>query len=268
MKLQEIFDALTQGELSQVNIGGNADGFIDDKNYNQMLTHVNLGLTALHTRFVLKLKCIELILLAGRSHYHLHSSHRFSDESLVVGDFRLDLGESTLLTDMQAHADPEYIRDQPYARFEDDILKIEEVKTPAGFEFNLNIRSDPWSILTPKVTNLVVPAPIVNQSGDLPAQLKTDRLILTYRANHPKLLPNAGEFDANRVEIDLPEPYLEPLLFYIASRVHNPIGMSQEFNTGNTWYAKYLAACKDLEDSNLAIDMVDQPNRISRNGWA
>lgn len=267
MKLQEIFDALSSGELSQLNVGISADGKVADKDYNTLLTNLNLGLTALHTRFVLKLQQIELILLEGRTRYHLHSDHRFSDEALAIGDFRLDVGFGTLLTDVQTNPDPEYIRDQPYAKFVDDLLKVEEVHTTAGFELNLNVRSDPWSIMTPKDTLLVVPPAIVAQSPDLPDRLKTDRLIVTYRANHPKLQPGAGEYDGNRGDIDLPYTHLQALLYFVASRIHNPVGMGQEFNSGNNWYAKYLAECQELEGRGMYVDTVDQPDRLRRNGW-
>lgn len=271
MKLQEIFDALTYGELSQVNLGGNANGFIDNANYNLILNHVNMGLTDLHTRFTLKMKRLELILLEGRTRYHLHSDHKFSDESLTVGDFRLDIGNGTFLTDMQPFSDPEYIRDQPYAHFQDDILKVEEVKTCVGFELNLNVRSDCWSVITPEETVIEVPQLIVaaafNPGINIPDAYKTDRLDIGYRANHRHLEPGEGEYNAGRVEIELPRPYMQALLFFIASRVHNPIGMSAEFNAGNIWYSKYLNECQLLESKNLQVDLTDQPDRLRRNGW-
>lgn len=54
MKLIEIFNQLTFGELAQLSMGGMDAGEINDKNYDAVLSHINLGLTALHKRFPLK----------------------------------------------------------------------------------------------------------------------------------------------------------------------------------------------------------------------
>ena len=52
MTLQEIFDQLTYGELSQLSMGGSEAGIIDESNYSRILVHVNLGL----------LRCINVFL--------------------------------------------------------------------------------------------------------------------------------------------------------------------------------------------------------------
>lgn len=54
MTLQDIFDQLTYGELSQLSIGGGEAGAISEANYGRVLAHINLALTALYKRFPLK----------------------------------------------------------------------------------------------------------------------------------------------------------------------------------------------------------------------
>lgn len=267
MLLREVFDALTYGELSQLNMGGTDAGFISDAHYNRLLTHVNLGLTALHRRFVIKLNQIELVFLPGVSRYHLHSQHRYSDEEVAVGDFRIDVGDTTLLLDTQSVADAEYIRDQPYARFQDDLLKVERVMTPCHIELPLNEHGKRWSVFTPRDNVVQVPLEIVDQY-QVPDWLKVDRLLVEYRQNHVKLSPGAGEFDANRVEIDLPDAYLQALLYYVASRVHTPIAAGAQVNPGNEWYAKYEQECQRLLQENLQIDQVSGLDKIRHRGWA
>ena len=56
MKLREIFEHLAYSELSQLNVGDTSLGLINESNYDKVLSAVNLGLTALHTRFCLKKK--------------------------------------------------------------------------------------------------------------------------------------------------------------------------------------------------------------------
>lgn len=267
MKLQEIFNALTYGELSQISIGANADGTFPDKNYNMMLDHINLGLTELHKRFNLKTNTIEVILSPGRYRYHLHSDHKYSDEALGVGDFRFDLGEATLLTDLQPQVDPEFIRDQLYGEFQDDIVLITKVATPDERELPLNVRGNPWSVMTPKADTLEVPRRIVDKGVGLVDWLNTDRLHVTYRQGHPQLQPGAGQYDGNRVDIDLPQTHKQALLYFIASRVMNPIGMGQEFNAGNTYYTKFLQECGELELRGMQIDETADGDKLDSRGF-
>lgn len=54
MNLTDVFTQLAYGELSQMALGANNDGEINESNYKPIIAHINLGLTALYTRFHLK----------------------------------------------------------------------------------------------------------------------------------------------------------------------------------------------------------------------
>ena len=54
MKLAEVFSQLAYGELSQVVLGEHAEGEVNESHYPALVAHLNLGLTALYTRFNLK----------------------------------------------------------------------------------------------------------------------------------------------------------------------------------------------------------------------
>jgi hypothetical protein len=88
-----------------------------------------------------------------------------------------------------------------------------------------------------------------------------------YRANHPIIVQGIGLFEPDRIDVELPYSHLEALLFYVASRVHTPTGMTNETNMGNTYYQKYEASCQQLEVSNLRVDQGSQNSRLYRNGW-
>ena len=149
-----------------------------------------------------------------------------------------------------------------------DLLKIERVYTEKQFEMGLNDESDIYSNYTPVANVLVLAPDVVAQGQDLPDPLKTSTLEVVYRASHPMLLIDGGGYlDPDEVDVELPYSHLEPLLYYVASRVNNPMGMSQEFHAGNSWYAKYEAACQELERINLRVDQGSQNNRLVRNGW-
>jgi len=246
MKLSDIFTQLTHGELSQLHVGGGDAGQIDESNYAQVLSHVNLGLTSLYKRFHLKEARILLELQEGRSVYPLSSKYAVSNAAV--------------------NEDPRYILDSQADPFQDDIHKLEEVLTDLGFSMGLNDASNMYSVHTPTAQTLRVPLMFVTPSMDLPSHLITDTLELVYRANHPIIVHYPG-FNPADVEVELPYSHLEPLLYFVASRVNNPIGMTNEFHAGNSYAAKYEQACALLENKNLQVDQGSQNTRAARNGW-
>lgn len=247
MKLQEIFDQLRYGELSQVAIGGGAAGDVSVDDYPKLTAHIQLALTALYKRFALKEGRLIVELMPGQVLYQLKNDFAVNNED----------SEEPL----------RYLIDDPDDPFSNDILKVERVLTSEGLDLALNDPADEYSVSTPKTLVLRVPEDIADQVADLPDWLQTDTLELVYRANHTALVPADGDIDPAIIEVDLPTSYLEPLLYYVASRVYNPIGIGQEFNSGNTWYAKYEAACQDLEAQNLQIDRGATYSRLSSRGF-
>jgi hypothetical protein len=222
MKLQEIFDQLTYGELSQLAIGGSEVGVIAESDYPRIVAHINLGLNALYRRFQLKTGKTSVVLVPDQEYYTL---------------------------------------------METDLLKVETIKALNDAYFTLNDSNDPYSIHTITMKKLMVPLEVVNQDPDLPDDLKVSTLDITYRAAHPKINIGLGYFDPERVDVELPDSHLEALLYFIASRVHNPVGMTNEFHTGNNYAAKYELACQALEQQNLHIDQQPTNTRMERNGW-
>lgn len=237
MKLSDVFFSLASGELSQLNLVDSVTGDIHVDKYRQLIAHVNLGLTDLYTRFPLKEGRVNVTLESDRITYPITT--------------REDVG---LFPETGAED------------FGDDILKIEQVLTSAGKAFSLNDPADPYSCYTPSMTTLRVSPAVVAKSAEIPADLITDSLIVVYRANHPTLVMKAG-LVPSRVELELPISHLQALLYYIASRVNNPIGITNEFHAGNSYAAKYEKACELLENVNIRTDQGSQNTRAQRNGW-
>jgi hypothetical protein len=239
IKLSDVFSQLTYGELSQISIGGGDTGQIDDSNYEQILAHINLGLTALYKRFPLKEERLTIIRQATRSTYPINSTYAISNT---------------------ASTEPAKFIDDMIIPFKDDILKIERAYNSDGFEFALNDEGDENSVFTTSATVLRVPATID------PALL-TATFELVYRANHPMIKIGDGPFNPAVVTLELPITHLEPLLLYVASRFHGPTGMVNEFNASNNYAAKYERACQEIELQNLRVDQGSQHNRLRDNGW-
>lgn len=247
MKLAEIFSQLTHGELAQINLGGGEPGQIAPTNYKRVISHVNLGLTALHKRFCLKESRLTLSLQTGVTEYPLKNIY-------AVNNTASNVLVRTIL-------------DTPQAPFSNDILKVERVYTDSGFELGLNNHSDVYSLYTPSFNILRVPVGMVTDSIEIPEIYKTDTLEVVYRANHYNINEDTGLDDPDDTEVEIPDSHLEALLYFIASRVHNPIGLDNTFHQGNNFAAKYEAECQRLEQVNLNVDQGSQSDRLYRNGW-
>lgn len=223
MTLQDIFDQLTHGELSQlsIGIGGEGNG-IAETNYAKVVSHINLGLTAIYSRFNLKERRLRFLLQPDSTTYQL---------SVV------------------------------------DILKITDVLTDADFSLSVNDPGDAYSCFTPSLTTLRVADSVAAQGSDLPDLLKTDGITVVYQANHPRLVVVDGYIEPTMTVMEIPETHVQALLYFVASRAHNPVGMTNEFHAGNSWYAKYEAECERLTHHGYAVDRGTYNTRLQANGW-
>lgn len=254
MKLSEIFDHLTFGELAQVSLGGIDSTGIQAANYERMVAHVNMGLTALYKRFLLREGQLTLARQAGVSTYVLNSKYAVSAKGTK---------------------NTRYITDTADNPFEDDILKIERVLTADGMELGLNGEAGRVAMFQPGALGVSphrryqVPSVYTRSYNTLyiPGNVPGDTFTVVYRASHPALEYSTGYFDPSRIEVDLPPSHLEALLYYIASRIMNPIGMTEQFHEGNNYASKYEQECQRLELADLQIDTGEDTYPLERNGW-
>lgn len=236
MKLSEIFSQLTHGEFSQLSIGGGDKGEIQEENYAAVIGHINLGLTAIFRRFPLKEGRITLRPQAEQRDYLLAS--RFA------------------VSNTRSREAVRYLIDSAALPFkEDTLIKVERVLDLDEEEVLLNVEGDPESCFTPAFNIIRIPKEATND------------LILVYRQNHPQIVISGGYIDVARTEVDLPYTYLDALLYFVASRAHNPVGMQNEFHKGNSYYAKFEAVCAELERNNVKPDSTHDNGRLARGGW-
>lgn len=239
MTLEEIFDQLTYGELSQLFIGGAETQGITVDNRRQVLNHINLGLTELHKRFLLREGRVVITRDPSLQSYPL--DRRYAKSNLM--------GMEPI----------QFIEDSESVPFENDVLRIERVYDDKGQELSLNDEGDPDGVLTTSMGTLWVPA-----------HLETPRLRVDYRANHPIIDRDQGAFDPESVEVALPYSHLEPLLLFVASRVHNPFGaggVEGGMHEGNNYAAKFEQACKRLENLNYRLDRTHQTTKFEARGF-
>lgn len=243
MKLRELFDHLAFSELSQLNLVDANTGLVKPEHYDKVLFAIKLGLTALHTRFPLKEEIMQLLLVNGTYSYNLHNSQALSKK--VDG----------------------YILDSTNSPYLNTLIKVERVLSDSLYEYPLNDETETYSVFTPNSTTLIVNSEIVDKSSEVPEAIKTDKLSIYYRANHRDLPIGFNGYDADIVEIELPYTHVEALLYFVGSRLHNPMGLVNEFNGGNNYAMKYERACLELEKYNVNVDQLNGNARLVRNGW-
>lgn len=149
----------------------------------------------------------------------------------------------------------------------EDLIKIEKVKTTAGLEFPLNVAGAMYNCSTPSMNTLRIPKIIQTQSLELPDELKVSSLVVVYRADHPKIVSAGNLALLQAVDLELPSTHVLPLLYFVASRVNNPVGMTNEFNAGNNYAMKYEQVCQELEGKGIQVDVWEGNYRAIRNGW-
>ena len=246
MKLKYIIQHLTMGEFKQISFG-DGPGTIGENSYEAVMAHINLALSALYKRFKIKEGKVKIELMDGLLEYTLHSKHSINNPA-----------QPTI---------PKYLRDSTYDRFIDNCNKIERIVTDKGFEFPLNDFKEADSIHLRSLTSFLLPEHYWDIPRKVPSNLVTPYVHVTYRAGHTPILDKMLFVEPEVTEVDLPDIYLEALLYFVASRVHNPIGFVSEFHEGNNYAAKYEAECQRLEMLGLRMDDSNESSRFSRGGW-
>lgn len=246
MKLKYILQQLTVGEFSQVNFGS-GPGVIDEKSYTTLMAHLNLALSALYKRFKIKEGMVNVKLNKDVSEYTLHSKHSFLTPTLP--------------------GIPKYLLDTPGNPFINNANKIERIVSMQGADFPFNIPGNKFSFDLLSLNTFRMPPAIFGEQSALNEVYKGDVVTVYYRVGHTPLMDRTVFVEPEVTEIDIPDIYVEALLYFIASRVHNPIGLTNEFHEGNNYAAKYEAECQRLEAAGLQMNDSLDLGRFVRNGW-
>lgn len=234
MKLQDIYDQLAYGELRLLNLGsGNIDSASDgfpEESFIKLLPTVRLGLTELYKKFLLREGRMNIPLVDGKVTY--------------------------VLTRKQDAPDS----------FNDNLLKVLRIYgtfREKEYEIPLNRISNTAAIRTTSYDTLLVP----DDEEQAPWLKETSSLEIVYHADHPKINVNLANAAPLAVDIDLPVTHLQALVYFIASRMHNPMGMSQELHEGNNYAMKYENELQKLSMMNYEIDDDAENERVVAHGW-
>jgi len=257
MFLSEIFDQLTYGELTQLSAGGVHTEGILEQDYPKVISQINLGLTELHKRFDIKRSEVTVQQHDHIQLYFLNSKFAETNKPERVDD----PDDPNNLKPVVPGISEYYIIDSPAYPFQDDVLRIERIFNELGEELYLNQDSPYtqhsnkyWSVHTPTYNSIQVPYPD-----------NENQMIVTYRANHPRI-PLVGT-DPKTTEVDLPSSLLECLLLYIAARYNVNRGTELSLSEGQLFMTKFEMSCKKIEELNLMNSNDSFNTRFEMNGW-
>lgn len=233
MKLSELFQMLSVGELSLIRVGNNGEG-IREQDYPKIIAQLNAGLTALHTRFPLLEKGVIIQQYEHISKYYLRVQYAEMNT------------EST---------EPyKYIKDTPFDRFSEDVIRVESVFSEVGCCLYLNDEPQCGSIMTPSFDCIQIVSPI-----------ETNALFVTYRANHPKIPLDTTDLNT---DIRIPASHEKALTYYIASQLYSNSPNQETAAKGIEWSQRYEAECKRIEDLDLNNAYIGQSNmKPEMRGW-
>lgn len=243
MLLSDIFEQLTYGELKQFSIGGFSSGAIQPKDYPEVISHINLGLLSLYTKFPVLEKELIIELQEGISIYQLDYAYAESNP---------------------AGADVKYIQDTTDAPFLDDLLRIDSAYTAWGDELRLNddavnsIDYSPaqYSLFIPSWDSVQVPNGMIVQD---------DLIYIIYRAKPVKI---TNDVDPTTYDVFIPETMLEALLQFVVSRVHSGRTGQEAEQSSIIAKQKYEAICVELEMRNILNSADNRTNiKLDENGW-
>lgn len=239
MKLREVFNMLAVGELSNLALASE-DGAIDPKHYNALITSINLGLTDLHTRFLLKIGTVTIDLVEGQTVYPLKPVYQ-------VGH-KVGAGIK------------QFIRNDGVL-FKDNLLKVQQVFDDKGHELGLNNHEARRGVFTTTFNTLNVPEFLQKEE-------KVTSLRVVYRMNHDPIRSCFDEYDIDEIEFNLDYSHLWALCLYVASRLHNPSGFGTGgVHEGNNYYGKYQEECRRLDEANIRLDYVADNTKRMQKGF-
>jgi hypothetical protein len=231
MQLNDLFNMLAYGELSNHHMASAGDGTLALAKQPQIVHYANEALVRLYTKFILKEKDCVVELQEGITIYRLTPEYSTTgfDSSVV---------------------DAPYIRDTVDAPFQDDVLKVLAVYSNHGGHRPLNDSNNCWSVNTPTVKTLQV-----NFART------AEVLAVSYQAKHPTL-------DGTNQEIELPATLYGALTAFIAYKVYFNMNTPESQTISQGHLAMFNNICADTTEAdalNLSISGVN--TRFNLGGW-
>jgi hypothetical protein len=240
--LKDLFKLLATGEFSNINLSRDNTGSIKESEYEKVIGHINLGILEIYKRFKFLKEELTLHVNPSVEKYYLRSERITSLHNI----------DTTSYIERPVGADGD---DQI------NIIEVTGVYASDGEEYVINNR-------------LIIPA-ILQLSPDtikITGLTTAEIMSVVYQAYPSKITTEGDYFDPEDYAVHIPEVIIEPLLYYVASRVYKPMGSND--STANAdksvgYEQKYELACQKLDLYGLDPQYNDEdPDTFENEGWA
>lgn len=232
MKLSAFLQGLSYAEFSNLAVGEQGSGDIQERRLPAVVSSVNMALLRIYSKFLQHHRTVQVKKLGGKTSYVMLS--KFAESTGAVDPYIMDLG------------DP----------FTDDIIKIVSVTYPVQDTTAILDKGDSrlWSQPT-----IVVPRTIT-----VPYDIPTGQLIdVRYRASHPVV---SIEEDT---ELTCPPAALEALSAYVAYKEYMAMNTETSTAKGLEYRELFNSICSELVDRDT-IGITEQnfaDNRFRDRGF-
>lgn len=235
MKLSEILNHLTFNELSQVAIGGYANGVVADADIPKLLTTINTGCQVINDA---------LNILIANVWVELRDN---------IVTYKLDAAHSQTTGNSATHV--LYIADSPQHVFNYEVTRIIEVKDSKFNSFAINVRNDPFSVHIPMHNVIQIPFP------------KTGEEISVEYYHTPVKMVSTTMAQAQLEDYSLPHYTVNALYAYVEGAMTAGITATQDLQDDNVAFQKFLGEIEYLRANSHVVDDTFLEEKFVNNGW-
>lgn len=230
LTVEKLFRDLSFGELSNLSLGSDGTGTIDESQYPKLIQYTNEAMRRLHGKFLLKENDILVEQKAHITNYHLRT--KYAESAGAEVPYR-------------------YIKDLPGEPFTDDVVKVIAVYRADGYRYPLNDAGQMDSLFTPSPTILQVPKPYEGLA-----------MSVHYQAYHTPLADGQDGRGVTSQQILDQWIELTPMLHgalqsYVAGKVFSHMGGQENMLKSQEHMANYEAICAEVMMNDLVTQTFD-----------
>jgi hypothetical protein len=247
LKLKDLFTLLATGELSNISLGRDSNGEINESEYPKLIGYINLGLIELCKRFRLLENELLLHTTPDLALYPLRDANVVGSEESPTGYIELLSGQHSI-----------------------NIIEVTGIFDVYGNEIVMNNR---YSTHQPTIQNRNPTPSILQVATDT---LRFNGLVdatdynIVYQA-YPDKITLDSAFDSDNCVITAPDTVTEALLFYVAYRIYKPAGVNNpaaNADKSSFYQQQYELSCQKIELLGLGIQNCDNEDTFHTKGWA
>lgn len=234
MLLKDLFQDLALGELQGSPVVETGGFTVADMQVPKVIQAINQALEHFYSIYPLKEAQVIIEMIPEMYHYYVSSEFAMSNDS----------------------AKYKYVMDSKENPYEDDLLKVLEVRTLTGEPVSIDDTYARLGVKLPEF-NCLVPTEELR---------KYEKVVVRYKAKH-KRIPYDEPIDSRWI-VNIPASYSGALQAYIASNIYNALGGGEYAQLGQFYFGKYKSLMEELMAVGFGSNQTLGINTgLYRGGW-